>query len=270
MIKIPLLVVSVSLLLTGCSSTQQLADRGLMLKQVASVYGTPAVPIAGLAPSTSDKASRLRIYIEGDGRAYATARQPSTDPTPIGDTTHQLMALDAGRAGYLARPCQFLSGSHCTLDRWTTYRFGQSNIDAMSAAVDDMKARENAAEVELVGYSGGAAVALLLAAQRKDVYQVQTIAGTLDHEAWTSALKLSPLNGSLNPTAFADRLASIPQRHYVGDQDTVMPDAVVISYMRKVRPQCAEVISVNATHEKGFEGAWSRFKDREVTCQDKR
>jgi len=266
--KHPLLMILAALMVAGCSTPQPLSERGLKLGQQASEYGNPQDPIAGLATSTSASTGRIRIYIEGDGRAYATPRQPSIDPTPIADTATRLLSLDDGAAAYLARPCQFLSGPRCSIDRWTTHRFSQRNIDAMNAAVDDLKAREKAEQVELVGYSGGAAVALLLAAQRDDVFQVQTIAGTIDHEAWTESLKLSPLDGSLNPTDFADRLAQLPQRHLVGDRDTVMPRAVVESYMRKVKPQCAEVITVSATHTQGFETAWAQLKDRAIDCKD--
>ena len=76
------------------------------------------------------------------------------------------------------------------------------------------------------------------------------------------------VDGSLNPTDFADRLAQLPQRHLVGDRDTVMPRAVVESYMRKVKPQCAEVITVSATHTQGFETAWAQLKDRAIDCKD--
>jgi len=58
-------------------------------------------------------------------------------------------------------------------------------------------------------------VALLLAGQRDDVVSVQTHAGNIAVTAWAQLQGLTPLNGSLDPVNYANKLRTIPQRHLV-------------------------------------------------------
>lgn len=65
--------------------------------------------------------------------------------------------------------------------------------------MDALKQRFGATRLTLVGYSGGAAVAALLATRRNDVARLVTVDGNLDHRAWTAHHRVTPLTGSLNP-----------------------------------------------------------------------
>ena len=82
------------------------------------------------------------------------------------------------------------------------------------------------------GVFRGAALALLLAAQRDDVAQVQTLAGNLSPRLWAELKGLSPLNGSLDPLDYRSQLVSLPQRHLVGQRDTVIPSRLPDLYRR--------------------------------------
>lgn len=93
-------------------------------------------------------------------------------------------------------------------------------------ALDQLKARQGASALVLVGYSGGGAVAALLAARRSDVTRLVTIAGNLNLRAWTAYHRLTPLDASLNAADQAERLAATPQIHRIGGRDTVMPAAL--------------------------------------------
>lgn len=171
----------------------------------------------------------LTIYIEGDGLAWISASKPSSDPTPIRPMALQLaLAHPAGNAAYLARPCQYSTASRtdCAQRYWTNARFAPEVIAAMNAGVDHLKKVHRAREVSLVGYSGGGAVAALLAAQRDDVAKLVTVAGNLDHDAWTRYHRLSPLTGSLNASNRAVQIAHIPQTHFVGARDQVIPQSL--------------------------------------------
>src|SRR5262249_11272565 len=112
-----------------------------------------------------------------------------------------------------------------------TARFAPEVIDGYMTALDLAKRKSKAQRLTLVGYSGGGAVAALLAARRKDVTLLVTVAGTLDQVTWTREAGVTPLSRSLNPRDFAPQLRTIPQVHFVGGRDTVVPLAVTQSYL---------------------------------------
>lgn len=93
---------------------------------------------------------------------------------------------------YLARPCQYVQGTNCKRGLWTTERFSKEVPQAESEVLDMLKSQYGVKESEMVGYSGGGAVALLLAATRSDVSQVQTIAGNIDPAAWMETKHITP------------------------------------------------------------------------------
>lgn len=192
---------------------------------------TPPLPAAG-----SESRDTLTVYIEGDGLAWVTSSQPSGDPTPRAPLALQLaLAHPAGPAAYLARPCQYTmphpgSGRGCDVAYWTQRRFAPEVVQAESLALDALKHRWSARRLVLVGYSGGGAVAALLAARRDDVAALVTVAGNLDHAAWTRLHGVPPLTGSLNPADERAALARIPQWHLVGADDRVVPPAVAQAY----------------------------------------
>lgn len=254
-------------LATGCAmKPMDLArvSEGSGLMPVA--VKTSQFTIQTLQPAARQE-QRLRVYIEGDGRAWITSRTVSDDPTPVKSMVPGLAVADPAPAVYLARPCQFVQGGNCKQQLWTTHRFGKDALHAVSEVLDTLKSQYGARDFELVGYSGGGAIALLLAATRTDVSLVQTIAGNVDPKAWTELKGLTPLSGSMTPVDFADRLAAVPQRHLIGLNDTVVPPEVSQAYMLKVQPLCGETVFVNADHYSGFESAWVMYRGKPVKCE---
>ncbi|BDQ34354.1 alpha/beta fold hydrolase [Pseudodesulfovibrio portus] len=191
----------------------------------------------------------LRAYIEGDGKAWLNRRRPSTDPTPAEATAFALAARDTGPAvAYLARPCQFTNSDerrNCSPVFWTSARFSEPVVSDLSLVLDQAMHAAGARRLQLVGFSGGGAIALLEAARRDDVELVVTVAGNLDHAFWTGLHRVSPLRDSLNPADFARRLQSVDQIHIVGADDAVMPPAVVESYIGRMDdPSRVRVVTV--------------------------
>ena len=138
------------------------------------------------------QADTLTIYIEGDGFAWVSSSQASSDPTPRNPVGLQLALrhpqAPGNAAGYLARPCQYVEpedARNCRQAYWTDRRFATEVIEASDQAIGVLKQRVGASRLVLVGYSGGGAVAALVAARRDDVVQLITVAGNLDHRAWT-------------------------------------------------------------------------------------
>jgi dienelactone hydrolase len=234
---------SVMLLLQGCTHLPSPLQRRAATDALAQAQGWQAMTlpagafdIEAYAPVTAVVHDRLTVYIEGDGLAWVTPSLASQDPTPLKPIGLQLaLAQPDGQAAYLARPCQYtmnpLSASgapahECSQRYWTQARFAPEVIAAENLALDALKSRFQARQLVLVGFSGGGAVAALLAARRHDVARLVTVAGNLDHVAWTRLHGIDPLTGSLNPADERAQLERVPQWHVVGDADRVMPPAI--------------------------------------------
>lgn len=234
---------AVALLLKGCAVPSP-ETRSASTAAWAAVQGWQPLLLPGVsfdiqafAPVGLQSVSRLTIYIEGDGLAWVDRHTPSFAPTPVDPMGLRLAVADAGaRSVYLARPCQYTLGptfKGCHPRYWGSHRFAPEVIAAMDDAVDQLKSRYRASELVLVGYSGGAAVVALLAARRSDVVMLVTVAGTLDTDRWAQSQRVSPLEGSLNPRRVAQRLRHLPQRHFMGEKDDVVPSAVSTGFLEE-------------------------------------
>jgi len=189
------------------------------------------------APKDMPASDELTIYIEGDGLAWLTESQPSDDPTPRTPMALE-MALrhPEGNAVYLARPCQFVDATarrNCRQVYWTDKRFAAEVVTGMNAAISQLRQQSQALHLNLVGYSGGGAMAALLAARRSDVQHLITVAGNLDHASWVQHHRLTPLSGSLNPADQWQALAGVAQTHFVGSDDQTMPAHIARAYRSK-------------------------------------
>ncbi len=164
-----------------------------------------------------------KFYIEGDGYAFNARGKASSDPTPRGTLVRELAFGDNNpNVIYLARPCQYVKSKVCAKRHWTTARFAPEIINAEYETVKKIAGNS---PVILVGFSGGAQIAGLIAAAKPglNVQKIITIAGNLDHLAWTRYHHLPPLNESINLESYRKQFAEIEQIHYVGTKDKVIP-----------------------------------------------
>lgn len=236
-------------MLTGCANQQEeLMQWSNSHGASASTLQTNGFTLQTVAPLNLQANKTLTIFIEGDGRAWATSSQPSIDPSPRVFSTVALAMSTQHPGVYLARPCQFVMSTGCEKSIWTNARFSRSVIDSTNTAVDAMKKRYGAERIELVGYSGGAAVALLVAGERSDVTQIQTVSGNTNPKAWVAFNQLSSLDGSLDPLANAKKLSVIPQRHFVGTEDSIIPLALTEDFVHKISALCAEIVKLPGDH----------------------
>ena len=88
----------------------------------------------------------------------------------------------------------------------------------------------------LIGFSGGGAVAALLAEMRNDVAALITVCGNLDHPTWTAMHRVTPLYGSLNPVDHTSRLSALPQVHFVGGADDNVTRAMTDAFVSRLGP----------------------------------
>ena len=212
------------------------------------------------------------IYIEGDGLAWLSRTRKSFDPTPKNPVALHLAPRDkADNLVYLARPCQYsgrLDGAICDDAYWGQKRFAPEVIESYMAALDEIKKRYDIQGFNLVGYSGGAAVAALLAAERDDILSLRTVAGNLDHQAHSAYHDVSVLQDSLNPVDYTAHLALLPQYHFTGAHDTVVPSTIVQGYMNALpEGHCAkhEVVS-DVDHETGWVDQWPDLLAKRPVC----
>ena len=214
------------------------------------------------------------FYIEGDGYAFVTPTRVSGDPTPREPVVLQLAAQDPSpNVVYLARPCQYTPEAMnpaCKEFYWTDGRFSEEVVSATAQAITFFSKKADASEIELVGYSGGAAVAVLVAARRTDVLRLRTIAGNLDPGLVNSNHGILPLEGSLDPLDAASKIASIPQLHFIGGDDDVIPFEVLGTFSARLgRSPCFHFKTLpDATHAKGWTEAWSALVRLPVSCSE--
>ncbi|MDD1506172.1 alpha/beta hydrolase [Pseudomonas sp. CNPSo 3701] len=254
--------------LGGCQSPQErLGELAGQHHRLQTLDSKPFPLLLG-APVQAPAAARLRVYLEGDGQAWATPSQPSLDPSPSDLLVARLAFSDPTPSLYLARPCQFVTAPGCTTSLWTSRRFGSEVLGSLDGALDLIKARYGNRDFELVGYSGGAALALLLAARRDDVASVQTLAGNLSPRYWVQLQHLSSLDGSLDPLDHRQRLVLIPQRHLTGAVDEIVPAAVADHYLNGLgTAPCVEIVSLaGVNHHSGWENAWAQWRQSPLKC----
>jgi pimeloyl-ACP methyl ester carboxylesterase len=203
----------------------------------------------------------LNIYIEGDGRAWLNKHTLSDDPTPSNPVALKLAVADqGGNIAYIARPGQYQRVS-CDAKYWSASRFAPEVITSMDQAIDQLKAGSGAKAVALTGYSGGGAIAVLVAARRADVVALRTVAGNLNTTAWCAYHHVSQLDGSLNPLDAAFKTANIPQRHFIGNKDKIMPAIIAESFVKAEGDKDASRITrvKSASHNEGWEGQWKEL-----------
>lgn len=168
----------------------------------------------------------VRVYVEGDGRPWRGTDRPAADPTPANPIGLKLMQADGQSDAYLGRPCYWgLSDeSPCEPIWWTHARFSAPVVRSMITALRTtlLDRYPDVQCVELVGYSGGGTLALLMAGQMSEVCAVTTVASPIDIVAWAARLGYTPLEHSENPVALPPLPARIVQRHLRGARDAVV------------------------------------------------
>lgn len=220
-----------------------------------------------------DPQAPIHVYIEGDGLAWTSRTTVSPDPTPRNALSLALAAKDpAANVVYVARPCQFTDMSLdalCEADYWTGKRFSEKVIVAVNQVVGHFARKAPGRPIHLFGYSGGGAVAALVAARRPDVASLTTIAGNLDIDTFVQIHDVTPMTGSLNPAGVAGQLAALPQRHFVGKDDDVVPVDVVNGFVAAASDRrCMRVVPISgASHETGWEERWPSLLRESFGCE---
>jgi len=209
---------------------------------------------------TQDKTLALKIYIEGDGFAWVNRYTLSSNPTPINPVALKLASLDSHKnIAYIARPCQYISDENCVKDYWSNKRFSKEVVQSINQAISILKEQTHSKKIELFGFSGGAAIALLVASERNDVLKITTVAGNLNHTLLHEYHGIASLNGSLNPINIAHKISHIRQIHFIGGKDEVIPPKIAYSFKEASgNPSNIKIVLIpHAKHTKYWENIFS-------------
>lgn len=203
----------------------------------------------------------LTVYIEGDGAAWRSRRELSEDPTPRHPLVLSLASMDPSEnVAYIARPGQLtLSGKpDCDPAYWSGKRFSMEVISAMNSTIDNLKSESRSKEIDLIGYSGGAAIAVIIAAQRNDVVSLRTIAGNLDPKAVDMHHSVTLSGEFPDPMDYAAKISHLPQRHFAAADDRVIPFFVTRSFAKKAGDEEGKSITIvkGTTHFSGWQKVW--------------
>ncbi len=225
----------------GCATSEYEGASGICPLPACSdwkykQFAHEGIPIIGFHKPGRSPGS-IVVYIEGDGNAWLSRSQVSSDPTPD-DPVALRLALRVPDPGvlYLARPCQYVGSkliTSCDSSLWTTGRYSPEVIEAMDRAITDSKLSSED-RLTLVGYSGGGVIATLVASRRMDVDELVTVAAPLDISAWANHHQVSPLKDSLNPSEHVPALGLSREFHFHGGRDLVVPPAVMKRYRQRV------------------------------------
>lgn len=204
-----------------------------------------------------DGAPLVHVYLEGDGRPFATRHLPAGDPTPRRRLARELMALDPAPSIYLARPCYegLADAPGCGPALWTDARYGEAVVASLAAALERLRGARRIGHYTLIGYSGGGVLAMLVAERVAMVERVVTVAANLDLAAWTAAHGYSPLVSSLDPARRPSLPPHIAQLHYAGGRDRNVPPAQIGSALAR-QPAARLVVVDEAAHARGWTRVW--------------
>ena len=203
---------------------------------------------------------RLHVYLDGDGTPWLGRGRPAADPTPRKPLALRLMALDPAPSVYLGRPCYLglNRSANCHPWHWTHGRYGEPVVASLTAALRRLLEEGIASDLVLIGYSGGGALAMLLAERLPRVSAVVTLAGNLDVVRWAQLHGYSPLRGSLNPAERAPLPHRIRQWHWMGERDRNVPPASVRPVLAGGASTRVEVLP-DIDHRCCWEEVWPRL-----------
>lgn len=221
-------------LVARVSYADELASRASFKKEVLKTQNFYLLTYSRI----NDASQQLNVYIEGDGFAWKNKYVASDNPTPKNPLALKLAISDPNQnILYVARPCQYVDlklDGLCQKKFWTNGRFAKEVIASTNEVIETFVKRRGFKKVNLFGYSGGGAVAVLVAALRDDVALIGTVAGNLNHKKLSEIHNISPLDDSLDAIDVAEKVKNIPQFHLIGGKDRAVPPEVVMSFVRKV------------------------------------
>lgn len=202
-------------------------------------------------------ADRIHVYLDGDGLPWRSRHRIASDPTPRNPLALRLMALDPTPSIYVGRPCYFglATSDACNPWLWTHGRYGPEVVDSMTRAIEAALPLGPEPRLTLIGYSGGGALAALIAPRLAGVDRLVTLSANLDIDAWADSHGYSRLTGSMNPASAPPIDARIAQLHLIGGQDREVPPETQARFLAR-NPRAQRQIFPRMDHRCCWADRW--------------
>ena len=264
----------VSILLSGCSTNKDVATRVKESQDLATQNNFQAQLVKGgdfvltTYQRITDRNQPFVFYIEGDGQLKYRGGG-SNNPTPASPMLLKLAAMDKRpNVVYIARPCQYTSletNPKCVSDYWLDKRMNEEVVTSINEVINTIN---NGQKFNLVGFSGGGGIAVIIGAKNKNTKDIITIAGNLDTEKFDKHHNYRGyLIKSLNPIKYAKQINDIPQLHISGADDRKVPPFIAELYIKASSSSCVKhKIFPDVGHTKGWDKVWSSILNIPLNC----
>jgi pimeloyl-ACP methyl ester carboxylesterase len=249
----------ISLVISACSTppSSVFQRQSVNLGLTESSIDTPLFELAVFDNGKQSANSELHVYLEGDGIPFIQNRFINIDPTSTKATTLALISQDDAHSILVGRPCYHGKFSASCSDNkwWTSHRYSTEVVEAIAGAINAYN--QNGDKVVLIGFSGGGALAMLMADKINGLKKLVTINANLDIDAWTNYHSYTPLSGSLNPIKSSIENQDIRQLHLLGERDKNVPHS---HWADKIKGNNSSVLSYpNFGHHCCWSSAWPQI-----------
>ena len=255
--------------LIGCSSDQARLNYAL---DTAKKYGFTAEVIYSKFPIQifykNYKSKHAVIYLEGDGLVINIRGEVAQNPTPTDPMALKLASVDNCEISKIVinRPFQYTDRKNANSKYWTTARYCHDVIQSIYDVIKICQTRFNFETIEIVAYSGGASVALLLSPKFDNLTKITSFAGNLDHVNWTKYHEAQPLSESLDPLQNKTLLAKISQNHFVGESDDNTTVELARIYKQKISSDNITIVPIPGfSHDSNWQEIWKE----QIKVEDK-
>lgn len=220
-------------------------------------------PIRAWVREGSVGAGPWHIYLEGDGNAWLRGGVPSPDPTPRSPVALWLALEDTSqRVAYIARPCQWFTSlpDNCQTAIWTDERYGEQ---AQRWLLETILMIAGGQPVRLIGFSGGAHLALQLTPLLPDVEGVVSVAGNLDDKLFAQHHRLPA------PHHILMRMPEVPLLTLSGGEDRTVPPELTERMLKARGGRCQSHLVLDGVEHAGpWQLDWPRIQNFWEGCAD--
>ncbi len=225
----------------------------------ASIIQTSIFPIQIFYQAHNSK--HAIIYLEGDGLVLNKYGEIALNSTPTDPMALRLACVDNRNLTKIVvnRPYHYIKSENPNSKYWTTARYSPEVIGSILETIKSCQQQFHFETIELVAYSGGASVALLLAPHLKNLQLIISFAGNLDHKSWTHYHNAEPLFESLDPIENMHILSKIPQIHFLGTSDTNTTIDLGLMYKQKINSDKIIIIEIDGfEHDSNWPNIWKK------------